>query len=342
MNLTSTLVVRVQGSVMNFWAWFWHLLTGLPWGMIGAVIAGVLSVVIGIMELTWRLFRGVGALDHARQEMREKGKGFLIDWRLWSGLVTIIGVFCLSMFAFYVIQVEGTAVLPIRWRDGQWFLLCATVGSWTSGLAVFKLLKGEVDWRFTAVFFMLGWLCIVLGGNWLRVPTPENATPDYVKIVQRLKLLPGSGEGPKWIGWGLLTGGAFLTLVVPAVSALLWWRPNGGRMRAEARNERLEASILRFKRAREASAVAGGSQFLKRAAEAGTSASSMWQGAKWGTLWWLLCWLNSSWDVRAAVVAGLFASAFTWQMLVGLVSTIELMRAHDPAADATRLGDTDS
>jgi hypothetical protein len=105
-------------------------------------------------------------------------------------------------------------------------------------------------------------------------------------------------------------------------------------MRTEAREATLEASIVRFKRAREASAAAGGSQFLKRAAEAGTPASSMWHGAKWGTLWWLLCLLNSSWDVRAAVVAGLFASAFTWQMLGGLVSIIELlMRASEPQVD---------
>ena len=36
--------------------------------------------------------------------------------------------------------------------------------------------------------------------------------------------------------------------------------------------------------------------------------------------------MNSLWDVRGAVVAGLVASAFTWQMLVALVSVIELMR----------------
>jgi hypothetical protein len=312
---------------MNFWAWFWHLLAGLPWGMLGAVVAGMLLVVIGIMELTWRLFRGVGALTHARQEIRDNGKGFAIDWRLWTGLVTMIGIFCLSMFAFYVVDVEGTAVLPIGWQDGRWFLLCATVGSWTFGLAVFKLLKGEIDWRLTTVFLMLGWLCIAWAGSWLRLPAPETATEEYLKAVQRLKLLPGSGEGPKWIGWGLLAGGVFLTLVVPAVGARLWWQPNGGRMRAETRKVTLEASVLRFKRAREASAAAGGSQFLKRAAEAGTSASGMWHGAKWGTLWWLLCWLNSLWDVRATVVAGLFAAAFTWQMLIGLVSIIELMRA---------------
>jgi hypothetical protein len=30
--------------------------------------------------------------------------------------------------------------------------------------------------------------------------------------------------------------------------------------------------------------------------------------------------------VRAALVAGLFASAFTWQMLGGLASIIELLR----------------
>jgi hypothetical protein len=318
---------------MNFWAWFSHLLADLPWGIIGAVVAGVLSAVIGIMELTWRLFRGVGALAHARQQMREDGKRFVTDWRLWAGSVTMISIFYLAMFAFYVIQVEGRAELPIGWRNGQWFLLCATVGSWSFGLAVFKLLKGEVDWRLTAVFFMLGWLCIALGGSWLRVPAPENRAPDYVKTVERLKLLPGSGEGPKWIGWGLLTGGVFLTLVLPAVGALLWWRPNGGRMRAEARNEKLEASILCFKRAREANAAAGRWQFLKRAADAGTSANSMWQGAKWGTLWWFLCWLNSSWDVRAAVVAGLVALVFTWQMLLGLVSTVEVMSARDPAVD---------
>jgi hypothetical protein len=312
---------------MNFWAWFWHLLAGLPWGMVAAVLAGALLLVVGIRELTWRLFRGVGALAHARQEMRKNGKGFVTDWRLWSGLVTMIGVFYLSMFAFYVVQVEGPEVLPIGWRDGRWFLLCAISGSWTFGLAVFKLLKGEIDWRLTTVFFMLGWLCISGAGSWLRAPEPKNATENYVKIVQRLKLLPGSGDGPKWIGWSLLAGGVFLTVVVPAVGARLWWRPGGGKMRAEAHKVTLEASILRFKRARVANAAAGGSQFLKRAAEAGTPASSMWHGAKWGTLWWLLCWLNFSWDVRAAVVAGLFASAFTWQMLGGLVSIIELMRA---------------
>jgi hypothetical protein len=330
---------------MNFCTWFWRLLAGLPWGLVGAVVAGVLLVVIGILELARRLFRGVGALAYARQEMRENGKSFLIDWRLWAGLVTMISVFCFSMFAFYVVQVEGTAALPICWRDGRRFLLCATLGSWAYGQAVFKLLKGAIDWRFMTAYCMLGWLCIAGAGSWLRLPKPENATENYVKVVQRLKLLAGSEYGPKWIGWGLLAGGVFLTLVVPTVGVRLWWRPDGGRMRAEAREATLEASIVRFKRAREASAAAGGSQFLKRAAEAGTPASSMWHGAKWGTLWWLLCWLNSSWDARAAVVAGLFASAFTWQMLDGLVSIIELMRAPEPQVDpityATRSVKTD-
>ena len=68
-----------------------------------------------------------------------------------------------------------------------------------------------------------------------------------------------------------------------------------------------------------------GSPFLKRAVEAETPASSMWHGAKWGVVWWFLCWFSSWSDVRAAVVAGLFASAFTWQMLGGLVSIIELL-----------------
>jgi hypothetical protein len=160
----------------------------------------------------------------------------------------------------------------------------------------------------------------------LRDPAPKHATPEYVKIVERLKLLPGSGDGPKWIGWGLLAGGVFLTLVVPAVGARLWWRPGGGRMRADTRKAALDGRILLFQRTREASAAAGGSQFLKRAAEAAPPAITMWHGAKWGALWWLLCWLNSFWDVRAAVVAGLIGSAFTSQMAVGLVSVIELMR----------------
>jgi hypothetical protein len=311
---------------VNFWAWFWHLLKGQPWGMVGAVIAGVLLVVIGIMETTWRLFRGVGALTHARRDMRVNGKSFANDWRLWTGLAIMVGVFGLSMFAFYVVQVEGTAVLPIEWRDGRRFLLCATVGSWIFGLSVFKLLKGEIDWRLTIVFLMLGWLSVSAAGSWLRVPAPENATPDYVRIVERLKLLPGSGVGPKWIGWGLLAAGVFLTLIVPAVGARLWWRPGGGKMRADRRKIAQDANILRFQRAREASAAAGGSQFLKRAAEAATPAISMWRGAKWASLWWLLCWLNSLWDVRATVVAGVVASAFTWQMIVALVSVIELMR----------------
>jgi len=314
---------------VNFWAWFWHVLTGLPWGMVGAVIAGMLLVVIGIMELTWRLFLGVGALTRARQELREKGKGFVLDWRLWTGLAIMVSVFGLSMFAFYVVQVERTAALPIEWRDGRRFLLCATVGSWILGLSVFKLLKGEIDWRLTIFFLMLGWLCMSTAGSWLRVPAPDNATPEYIKVVERLKLLPGSGDGPKWIGWGLLAVGVFLTFVVPAAGARLWWRPGGGRMRADRRKAALDASILRFKRAREASAAAGGSQFLKRAAESANPAISMWHGAKWGTLWWLLCWLNSLWEVRAAVVAGLVASAFTWQMLVAFVSVIDLMRVRE-------------
>jgi hypothetical protein len=62
-------------------------------------------------------------------------------------------------------------------------------------------------------------------------------------------------------------------------------------------------------------------------------AAKRWEDARRGAQ------RDSSWDVRAAVVAALFASAFTWQMLVGLVSTIELMRARDLAVDATRLGD---
>jgi hypothetical protein len=148
---------------MNFSVWFWHLLAGLPWGMVATVVAGVLLAVILIMELTWRLFRGVGALAHARQEMRDNGKGFVSDWRLWTGLVTMIGIFGFSMFAFYAVRVDGTAVLPIGWRDGRWFLLCATVGSWTFGVAVFKLLKGEIDWRLTTFLFMLGCLCIAWG-----------------------------------------------------------------------------------------------------------------------------------------------------------------------------------
>ena len=200
---------------------------------------------------------------------------------------------------------------------------------WDHGSLVYRFLsykKGEIDWRLTAVFFMLGWLCIAGAGSWLRVAAPENATPNYVKTVERLKLLPGSGDGPKWIGWGLLAAGVFLTLVLPAVGARLWWRPEGGRMRADVRKATLDASILRFKRAREASATAGGSQFLKRAAEAETPAISMWRGAKWATLWWFLSWFSSLWNGRAALVAGLVASAFTWQMLVGLVSTIELMK----------------
>ena len=163
-------------------------------------------------------------------------------------------------------------------------------------------------------------MCISGAGSWLRDTAPEHATSEYIKIVKRLKLLPGSGDGPKWIGWGLLAAGVFLTVVVPAVGARLWWRQGGGRMRADRRKATLDASILLFQRTREASAAAGGSQFLKRAAEAATPAITMWHGAKWGTLWWLLCWLNSLWDVRAAVVAGLVASAFTWQMVVGLAA----------------------
>jgi len=308
---------------MHFWGWFGHLLADLPWGMLGTVIAVVLFVVIRIMEATWRLFRGADALAQVRQRMRENA----IDWRLWAGLITMVGVLCLSMFAFYVVQFETRATLPVGWRDGRWFLLCAILGSWTFGLAVFKLMKGEIDWRLTTVFCMLGWLCIAAAGSWLRIPQPDNATEEYVKAVQSLKLLPGSDEGPKWIGWGLLAGGVFLMLIVPAVGARLWWRPNGGRMRAEARKAALEASVLRFKWHRKASAAVRGSHFLKRAPEAETPASSMWHGAKWATVWWFLCWFSSWWDVRAALVAGLFASAFTWQMLVGLASMIELLRA---------------
>src|SRR5262245_45022030 len=125
---------------MNFLGWFWHLLGGLPWGIVAAASAGVLLVVIGIMELMWRLFRGVGVLTYARQQMRENRKGLAIDWRLWTGLVAVIGVFGLCMFAFYVVQVEEKAVLPIEWRDGRRFLMCATLGSWIFGLSVFKLL----------------------------------------------------------------------------------------------------------------------------------------------------------------------------------------------------------
>jgi hypothetical protein len=311
---------------MNFWSWFWHLLGGFSWGVVAAVSAGVLLLVIGIMELTWRLFRGASAFAHARRRMREKGMGFVFDWRLLTGLATMIGIFGLSMFAFYVVQAEGTVVLPIEWQDGQRFLLCATMGSWIFALAVFKLLKGEVDWRLTMIFLMLGWLCLAGAGSWLRDPAPQRATPEYIKIVERLKLLPGSGDGPKWIGWGLLAAGVFLTLVVPAIGARLWWQPGGGRMRADRRQATLDASILLLQRAREASAAAGGSQFLRRAAEAATPAITMWHGAKWGSLWWLLCWLNSLWDVRAAVVAGLVASAFMCQMVLGLASVIELMR----------------
>ena len=310
---------------MNFGGWFWHLLTDLPWEFIGTVLGAVLFVVIGVMEVTARLFHGVGAFAQAHPKMRENA----VDWRLWVGLITMIGILGLSMFAFYVVVFERRAVLPVGWRDGRWFLLCAILGSWTFGLAVFKLMKGEIDWRFTSVFCMLGWLCVAGAGSWLRITQPDNATEEYVKAVQRLKLLPGSDNGPKWIGWGLLAGGVFLLLVVPAVGARLWWRPNGGRMRAEARKAKLEASVLRIKRARAASAAVRGSHFLKRAAEAETPASSIWHGAKWGTVWWFLCWLSSWWDVRAAVVAGLFASAFTWQMLGGLVSIIELLRARE-------------
>jgi hypothetical protein len=310
---------------MNFWGWFWHLLAGLPWGMIGTVMAALVLVIIGVMEATWRLFRGVGALAQIRQKIQENA----IDWRLWTGLIAMIGVLCLSMFAFYVVQLERRAVLPVGWRDGRWFLLCAILGSWTFGWAVFKLMKQEIDWRLTTVFCMVGWLCIAGAGSWLRIPQPDNATEEYLKAVQRLKLLPGSDDGPKWIGWSLLAGGVFLMLIVPAVGARLWWGPNGGRMRAEARKARLEASMSRSKRARGASAVVRGSPFLKRAAEAETQASSMWHGVKWGTVWWFLCWFSSWWDVRAALVAGLFASAFTWQMLRGLASTIELLRARE-------------
>src|SRR5690349_7841448 len=102
-----------RGLGMKFWTWLWHLLGGLPWGMVGLAIAGALLVVIGIMELTWRVFRGVGALAHARQEMRENRMSFLIDWRVWVGLATMLGVFGFSLFAFYVVEVEGAVVLPI-------------------------------------------------------------------------------------------------------------------------------------------------------------------------------------------------------------------------------------
>jgi len=152
---------------MHFWGWFWHLLADLPWGMIGTVIAAVLFVVIRVMEATWRLFRGAGALAQVRQRMRENA----IDWRLWAGLITMVGVLCLSMFAFYVVQFETRAALPVGWRDGRWFLLCAILGSWTFGLAVFKLMKGEIDWRLTTVFCMLGWLCIAAAGE-LAAHTP--------------------------------------------------------------------------------------------------------------------------------------------------------------------------
>ena len=82
-NLDSTVVLERVGSarrlVMNFWSWFWHLLGGLPWGVVGAVFAGVMLVVMGIMELAWRLFRGVSAFADARQAVRENGKRFVFD-----------------------------------------------------------------------------------------------------------------------------------------------------------------------------------------------------------------------------------------------------------------------
>jgi len=176
---------------MHFWGWFGHLLADLPWGMLGTVIAVVLFVVNRVMEATWRLFRGADALAQVRQRMRENA----IDWRLWVSLITMVGVLCLSMFAFYVVQFETRATLPVGWRDGRWFLLCAILGSWTFGLAVFKLMKGEIDWRLTTVFCMLGWLCIAAAGSWLRIPQPDNATEEYVKAVQSLKLLPARMRG---------------------------------------------------------------------------------------------------------------------------------------------------
>src|SRR5258708_7300026 len=138
---------------MEFWTWFWRLIAGLPWGMVGAAIAGILLLAVGCIELKWRLLRGLSAFSYAREEIR-----FEVDWRFWPSLAAMICVLCLSMFGFYSVQVERSAVLPVGWQDGQRFLLCATLGSWTFGLAVFKLLKGEVDWRLTTVFFMLGWL----------------------------------------------------------------------------------------------------------------------------------------------------------------------------------------
>jgi hypothetical protein len=82
----------------------------------------------------------------------------------------MVGVFGLSMFAFYAVQVEGAAVLPIEWQDGRWFLLCATMGSWIFGLSVFKLLKAEVDWRLTMVFLMLGRVVHLRGGELVARP----------------------------------------------------------------------------------------------------------------------------------------------------------------------------
>jgi hypothetical protein len=277
-------------------------------------------VVIGVTELKWRLLHGLSALSYAREEIRVE-----VDWQLWPSLVAMTCVLCLSMFGFYSVQVKGSAALPVGWQDGQGFLLCATLGSWAFGLAVFKLLKSEIDWRLTTVFCMLGWLCIAWAGSWLRMPAPENATEKYIKTVQRLKLLPGSEIGPKWVGWGLLAGGVFFTLVIPAAGARLWWRTGGGRERAQAREEALRASIARFRMARTANAVDSGAPSLEHE----VAANKVWNGAKWGAVWWLLSWIAWSWNVYAAALAGILGCAFIWQLLSGLMAIAELRSARE-------------
>jgi len=302
---------------MDFLAWFARLLAGLPWGGLAAAVLLGLVFLLGLIELKWRFLHAVSASLYAREvELR-----ISLAWPFWPSLLAAVGVLYISMLGFYAIHSPGSAVLLPAWRDGQLFFVCSAIASFFFGLVIFKLLKEQIDWRVTAVLCMLGSQCIAAGGGWLRLP-------------QRLQWLPGSADAPAWIGWALLGIGVFLTIVVPAVGAWLWWRPGGGRQRSLAEEDALEASIARFKaaRAKHASTTGASPRVLDLGVDGVAMARAAWNGAKWGTVWWFLCWLAWSWDSRAAALAAIIGFAFIWQMATASAAALELMRAREQGA----------
>jgi hypothetical protein len=299
-------------SGMDFLAWFARLLAGLPWGGLAAAVLLGLVFLLGLIELKWRFLHAVSASLYAREvELRISPA-----WPFWPSLLAAVGVLYVSMLGFYAIHLQASAVLLPAWRDGQLFFVCSAIASFFFGLVIVKLLKEQIDLRVTAVLCMLG----------PNASLREGAGCGYRR--------DWSGYAPAWIGWALLGIGVFLTIVVPAVGAWLWWGPGGGRQRSLAEEDALEASIARFKaaRAKRASTTGASPRILDLGVDGVAISRAAWNGAKWGTVWWFLCWLAWSWDSRAAALAAIIGLAFIWQMASASAAALELMRAREHGA----------